>query len=155
AAAAAAVALQAESGVTVSEQRMGRSLLVVAAAFKLVLVVVLTGYDEEIEEELAGRLEGHSAAELLQRVYSGMGADLERLVEGSAIYSGAARALESPSHAASSPPPPPHHLQRPDSVASGLGSRPGKLQGGIGGSFASGGSLLFRVITRNRSSPAH
>ncbi|GIL81986.1 hypothetical protein Vretifemale_10916, partial [Volvox reticuliferus] len=157
AAAAAAVALQAESEATVSEQRMGRSLLVVAAALRLVLVVVLTGYDEEIEEELAGRLEGHSAAELLQRVHTGMGAELERLVEGSAIYSGAARALESPSPVPPQPPTPPHQIQRPDSGASGMGMgwRPGKLQGGVGGSFASGGSLLFRVITRNRSSPAH
>ncbi len=53
-AAAAAVAMQADAAVTVSEEPMGRSLLVVAAAVNLVLAVVLTAYDEEIEEELAG-----------------------------------------------------------------------------------------------------
>ncbi|GLC43374.1 hypothetical protein PLESTB_001334700 [Pleodorina starrii] len=143
AAAAAAVALQAESGVMVSEQQMGRGLLVVAAAMRLVLVVVLTAYDEEIEEELAGRLEGHSAAELLHRLHTGLGADLERLVEGSAIYSAAARALESPP-----PPPPPHPHLRSDSSLPPVG----KAAHGSG-SGSGGGSLLFRVITRNRSSP--
>ena len=54
--AAAVAALQHESaGVTVSEQPTGRSLLVVASAMHMVMAVVLTGYDEEIEEELAGR----------------------------------------------------------------------------------------------------
>ncbi|KAG2444654.1 hypothetical protein HXX76_001398 [Chlamydomonas incerta] len=144
--AAAVAALQHESaGVTVSEQPMGRSLLVVASAMHMVMAVVLTGYDEEIEEELAGRLEGHSAAELLQRLHGALGADLERLVEASGVYSAAARSLDATPAAAG------------DAAAAGARGGAGGAAGGkgaaAGGGAAGGANLLFRLMMRNRSTP--
>ncbi|KAG2449067.1 hypothetical protein HYH02_005816 [Chlamydomonas schloesseri] len=152
--AAAVAALQQHegaAGVTVSEQPMGRSLLVVASAMQLVMAVVLTGYDEEIEEELAGRLEGHSAAELLQRIHGALGPDLERLVEASVVYSAAARSLDATPAAAG------------DAAAVGARGGAGGAAGGKGGGGGAGGAgagggavgsnLLFRLMMRNRSMP--
>ncbi|KAG2495604.1 hypothetical protein HYH03_006204 [Edaphochlamys debaryana] len=146
AAAAAAAALQSECGVTVSEHPMGRSLLVVASAVHLVQAVVLTAYDEEIEEELAGRLEGHSAAELLQRIHVILGADLERLVESSVAYGSAAHALDAP-------PPPLGADISPAAAAAAAAAAAGGRGGGSGKvPAASGGSLLVKLMRgRNRS----
>ncbi|PNW88386.1 hypothetical protein CHLRE_01g027250v5 [Chlamydomonas reinhardtii] len=146
--AAAVAALQHESaGVTVSEQPTGRSLLVVASAMHMVMAVVLTGYDEEIEEELAGRLEGHSAAELLQKMHSVLGPDLERLVEASAVYSAAARSLDTAPAAAGD-------ATAAGARGAGAGAAGGKGAagaGGGGGGAAGGANLLFRLMMRNRA----
>ena len=147
-------------GSLVAAPHAQRSLLILVSACHLVLAVVLTAYDEDIEE-LAGQVEAHNAVELLSKLHGTFATHLDRSVSGSSFVSAVAHPptvndqsapLSSPggtgATAASSP------RWANSGRVSGRQKSSGHVPGGGGGGVAGSGSssnLFMRIVSRSRS----
>jgi len=115
-----------------------RCLLVLVVAGSSVLAVLLQAYDEEIEDELAGKLEGQAAVELLQQVHHAFAGELERAVSGSLLLRSVAQPPEHASAAGGA---------AGEEAAPAMTPSKAKRAG-----MASGGSMFARLLlTRARS----